>query len=220
MVEKMNDILAACARVKYVDGRVEAYTDIKDGDRLFIVLLIRQLTFKTGNSLSVNTSCSCGIDLAIELTKENFVFHQLPESLDRYFNDETKTFIFKTVNDKKYELAPPSIGLQKSFTQYIIREYNDKRTPKMAFLKIMPFMLANKNSITYEEIKNRLAEFENIDDVSFQFLNAAINKMNLGIKELKKRCSCALEVRTDMVFPNGASTLFVVPDAFDQYIQK
>ena len=58
-----------------------------------------------------------------------------------------------------------------------------------------------------------------IDD--FQFLNAAVNKMKFGIKEIRKRCSsCGEEVRTDMQFPGGASAIFVVHDAFDKFIKK
>ena len=63
-------------------------------------------------------------------------------------------------------------------------------------------------------------EFEEIDDISFQFLNAAVGKMTFGIKELKKKCSCGEEVHTDMQFPNGASGIFVIHDAFEAYIKE
>jgi len=31
---------------------------------------------------------------------------------------------------------------------------------------------------------------------------------------------CNLEVHTDMIFPNGPSALFVVHDAFEQFIEE
>ena len=220
IVEKMNDILQSCVRVKYSDGKVGSYIEVKDQDRLFLVFLIRELTFQQGNSLTVNSKCSCGEDVQMELKRDHFSFHEIDEKLERYFSASTRTYHFSTINGREFELTPPNIGLQKSFTDYILKESNEKRTPNLSFLKIIPFMLAGRTSITYEGIKAKLKEFEEIDDISFQFLNAAVGKMTFGIKELKKKCSCGEEVHTDMQFPNGASGIFVVHDAFEAYIKE
>ena len=220
IVEKMNDMLQSCVRVKYSDGRIGSYLDIKDQDRLFLVFLIRELTFQSGNSLSVNAKCSCGEEVAIELKKENFVFHEIDSKLEKFYNRSTGSYNFKTVNGKSFELTPPNIGLQKAFTDYIMKENNEKRNPNLAFLKIIPFMMNGRTSITYDGVKAKLKEFEEMDDISFQFLNAAVGKMTFGIKELKKVCACGEEVRTDMQFPNGASSIFVIHDAFEAYIKE
>ncbi len=220
IVEKMNDILQSCVRVKYPDGKVGSYIEVKDQDRLFLVFLIRELTFQQGNSLTVNSKCSCGEDVQMELKRDHFFFHEIDEKLERYFSASTRTYHFSTINGREFELTPPNIGLQKSFTDYILKESNEKRTPNLSFLKIIPFMLAGRTSITYEGIKAKLKEFEEIDDISFQFLNAAVGKMTFGIKELKKKCSCGEEVHTDMQFPNGASGIFVIHDAFEAYIKE
>ena len=220
IVEKMNDILQSCVRVKYSDGKVGSYIEVKDQDRLFLVFLIRELTFQQGNSLTVNSKCSCGEDVQMELKRDHFFFHEIDEKLERYFSASTRTYHFSTINGREFELTPPNIGLQKSFTEYILKESNEKRTPNLSFLKIIPFMLAGRTSITYEGIKAKLKEFEEIDDISFQFLNAAVGKMTFGIKELKKKCSCGEEVHTDMQFPNGASGIFVIHDAFEAYIKE
>jgi hypothetical protein len=82
-------------------------------------------------------------------------------------------------------------------------------------------MLAGRTSISYDGIKSKLVDFEDMDDISFQFLNAAIGKMTFGIKELKKSCGeCGMEVLTDMTFPNGASGIFVIHDAFEAYLKE
>lgn len=220
IVEKMNDILQSCVRIKYSDGRMGSYLEIKDQDRLFLIFLIRELTFQQGNSLTVTSRCGCGNDLQLELKRENFEFHKIDDKLDRYFSASTRSYHFRTVNGKEFELTPPNIGLQKAFTDYILKENNEKRTPNLSFLKIIPFMLSGRSSITYEGIKAKLKEFEEIDDISFQFLNAAVSKMTFGIKELKKTCACGEEVHTDMQFPNGASGIFVIHDAFEAYIKE
>ena len=221
IVEKMNDMLQACVRVKYPDGKMGTYLDVKDQDRLYLIFLIRELTFQQGNALSVNVKCSCGSENSIELKRMNFKFHPIDEKLDSFYDRGKNSFFFTTVNNKQFELTPPNIGLQKSFAEYIIKENNEKRTPNLAFLKIIPFMLNGRNTITYEGIKAKLVEFESLDDISFQFLNAAVGKMTFGVKELVKSCSsCGVEVHTDMSFPNGASGIFIVHDAFETFIKK
>ena len=223
IVEKMNDILQACVRIKYSDGRIGSYLEIKDQDRIFLIFLIRELTFQQGNSLSVPVKCTCGEELQIELKRENFAFHEIDSKLDRYFNLSTRSYNFETINGRSFELTPPTIGLQKAFTDYIVRENNEKRPPNLSFLKIIPFMLSGRTSITYDGIKSKLKDFEDpsiMTDISFQFLNGAAGKMTFGIKELNKKCSCGEEVRTEMQFPNGASGIFVIHDAFEAYIKE
>lgn len=221
IIEKMNDMLQSCVRIKSPDGKVTSFLEVKDQDRLPLIFLIRELTFQQGNSLAVNKECVCGCELQIELNRHNFEYHEIDDSLLKYFDNSSKCFRFRTRNGKEFEITPPTIGLQKSFTEYIIKENNEKKTQNLSFLKIIPFMLVGRTNITIEGIKSKLTEFEKMDDMSFQFLNSAVSKMTFGIKELKTTCSqCGTEVRTDMNFPNGASGIFVIHDAFEAYIEK
>ena len=220
VVEKMNDMLQACVRIKYTDGRVGSFLEVKDQDRIYLIFLIRELTFQQGNSLSANAKCTCGQDVAIELKRENFRFHKIDEKLDRFYSPGSNSFSFKTINGGQFEVTPPNIGLQKAFTDYIIKENNEKKTPNLSFLKIIPFMLNGRTSITMDGIKAKLEEFEQMNDISFQFLNAAIGKMTFGIEKLGKVCSCGEEVTTEMQFPNGTSGIFVIHDAFEAYIKE
>ncbi len=218
VVEKMNDMLQACVRVKYPNGNIASYLDVKDQDRLYLIFTIRELTFQQGNTLGVNVQTPSG-DIQIELVRENFRFHQLDPKLDKFFNKSKNSYVFRTINNREFELTPPNIGIQKAFTDFIIKENNENRTPNLAFLKIIPFMLEGRTSITYDGIKAKLQEFENLDDISFQFLNSAVSKMTFGIKELVKVVD-GQEVRAEMQFPNGASGIFVIHDAFEAFIKE
>lgn len=221
IVEKMNLMLQSCVRVKYSDNKMGTYLDIKDQDRLYIIFLIRELTFQKGKQLSINTECSCGAKNEVELICNNFVFHEVDKKLESCFDKVSRSYKFELINGMSYELSPPNIGIQKAFTEYIVKENAEDKKPNVSFLKIIPFMLPNRNSITYDGIKSKLEEFQKIDDVSFQFLNDVVGKMTFGVKELKKNCtSCGMEIHTKMTFPNGASGIFVVHDAFDLYLKK
>ncbi len=220
IVEKMNDMLQACVRIKYPDGKIGSFLEVKDQDRLFLIFLIRELTFQQGNTLNVPAINSKGEEVQIELTRKNFSFHKIDDNLSKYFSTARNCYYFETKSGGQFELTPPNIGLQKAFTDYIIKENNNKVAPNLSFLKIIPFMLGSRTSITYDGIKAKLIEFQNMSDTDFQFLNAAVGKMTFGIKELKKVFDDGEEVVAEMQFPNGTSSIFVIHDAFEAYIKE
>jgi hypothetical protein len=220
IIEKMNDMLMNCVRVKYADGNIATYLDVKEQDRIYILFLIRELTFQQGMYLTVSKQCTCKTDVQIELKPSNFVFHEMNSKLEKFFDDYTKSFILKYKEEEWY-LTMPNIGLQKSFTEYITDEVKNKREPNLSFLKIMPFLLGNRSNMSIKEIKEELKRFQSMSIDTFQFLNAAVSHLKFGIEELKKSCSsCGREVRNEMVFPNGASGIFVDDSAFERYFQE
>lgn len=223
IVEKMNDMLLSCVRIKYPDGRVTSYLDLRDPDRFFTIYIIRELTFQKGNSLVTKTTCSCGTELQIELKRENFKLYEIDKTIKGYYNAGLNCFTFETISDKVYNLAPPTIGLQKSFTEYIVKMNSEKKKINMSFLKIIPFLLHDRTSMTIEGIQSKLNDFENpslTPNIDFQFLNSVVSKMTFGIKGVMSLCACGLEVHADDIFPNGASSVFVIHDAFEKFIKK
>lgn len=221
IIEKMNEMLASCVRIKYADGTIGSYLDIKDPDRYYLIFLIREITFQQGSSLTTNATCTCNNNTSIELKRENFRKFEIPDKIAKFYNPKELCFTFKVKSGKSFDLAPPTIGLQKSFTEYIIKESNEKRKVNLSFLKIIPFMLIGKNNITLEGIKAKLEEYESLDDKSFQFLNSVVEKMTFGIEKLSKKClTCGLEVHTEMIFPNGPAAIFIIHDAFEQFIEE
>jgi hypothetical protein len=119
-----------------------------------------------------------------------------------------------------FHVAPPTIGLQKAFTEYIVKENAEKRKPNLSFLKIIPFLLHDRTTISQEGIKAKLEEFSKMSNNSFQFLNSAIDKLTFGIQKAVKLCSCGEEVHSEKIFPDGPSAIFVVHDAFERYIKE
>jgi hypothetical protein len=220
IVEKMNDMLSSCVRLKYLDGNIGSFMDLRDPDRYYLIFLIRELTFQKGNNLTTNAVCECGQEVSIELRRDNFKLFEPSDRIRKFFDPTTLSYRFEVKNGNVYHLAPPTIGLQKSFTEYIVKENQEKKKPNLSFLKVIPFLLHDRTSITIEGIKSKLEEYQKMDDISFQFLNAAVEKMTFGVEKLKKKCQCGLESHTDMIFPDGPSAIFVVHDAFEKFIKE
>lgn len=221
IVEKTNEMLSSCVRIKYPDGRVSSYIDLRDPDRFYTILIIRELTFQQGNTLAINATCTCKANVQIELVRKNIRNRQIDEKIRKYYNPSFGCFTFNTKNGGVFNLAPPKIGLQRSFTDYIIKENAEKRKANMSFLKIIPFTLYNSNVITIDEINKKLELFGKLSNPDFQFLNSAVDKMNFGPEKVSKICdSCGLEVHGEFTFPNGPSDIFIIHDAFEKFIEE
>lgn len=225
ITEKMNHILSSCVKYVYANGMQGSYKDLKDGDRLFLIFMIRELTFPGGKNLSKDCQCgNCNTDFKMELratssdkVQKTFVNYEMPEKLLKFFDPNERLFVFN-IDGVDYKLAPPTIGIQEVFFGDIKTKIQGEKNPNVAFLKLASFMLHDRNKITEEGIKSKEQEFKNMPMKTFQILNQAVNQMLFGIKEMKSNCpSCGLEVRTDMSFPSGASTIFVISDAIDEY---
>lgn len=226
ITEKMNELLSRCLLFTYPDGTKGSYKDIKDSDRIFIIFMIRELTFQGGNTLTKTVNCPyCDHEFTIPFrsTPNNdypttFELYEPSEIIEDFYNKETKTYQL-VYNDVAWELAPPTIGIQEDFYKEITRNVEDNKKPDIAFMKIMPFLLHDRNSIDEKEIKDKLKEFKNMDDiVLFQGLNEVVDNMKIGIKGLKMKCpECGQEVHTELTFPGGASTLFELPNILSRF---
>jgi hypothetical protein len=229
VTEKMNDMLSRCVRIKFANGSIGSYKDIRDNDRIYLIFMIRELTFQKNINLAKDVKCEeCEHEFKIQYratpTKEypkTFVNFETKDEMKPFFDTNEKAFVFN-VNGKIWKLAPPTISLQEDFFNYIKKEVEEKRKPNVAFMKIMPYTLVHLRKISEDGIKAKEKEFKDMKDMDeFQFLNEAIAKMEFGIKELQTVCpSCGLEVHSDFTFPEGAASIFTIPGIFAKFAKK
>jgi hypothetical protein len=216
VTDKMNEILSRCVKIKYPGGLMGTYKDLKDNDRLFLIFMIRELTFQKNSNLAKDVTCqSCKTEFKIQFrstpgldSPKTFVNYEMDPELEEFFNPQDRTFDF-VIGDKLWKLAPPCISLQEIFFTNIKEKVQASGNPNVSFLKIIPFTLWDRKSITEEGIKAKEKEFESLDMDTFLFLDEVVGKMLYGIKEMMQVCpSCGEEVHTDMTFPKGASSIF------------
>jgi hypothetical protein len=228
VTEKMNQLLSSCVKVTLPNGSTGSYKDIKDGDRLFIIFMIRELTFQKGASLSKEVTCEhCNNEFSIPFRStanqqypKTFVFYEMPEKINKFYDPNLKCYIL-SINGVDYKISPPNIGIQEIFYDDLKSKVQNKKQPNVSFLKIIPYLLIDRSTITEEGIKQKEQEFKNMDMYTFQIINQFVDSLKFGIEGLKMKCTeCGGEVHTDMSFPSGASSLFVIPDIFDKFIKE
>lgn len=226
ITEKMNELLSRNVLFTHADGKKGTYRDLKDADRMFIIFMIREMTFAGGHTITKDVQCDkCDNEFSIPFRATSgqggpatFELLTPTQNIEKFWNNEERCYelIYQGVS---WRLGTPTIGIQEDFYDEIKREINNEKKPNITFMKIVPFLLYDRSYITEEGIKSKLKEFINMDDLKlFQGLNAIVNGMTFGIKGLIMECKeCGTEVHTEFTFPSGASTIFEIPNILDSF---
>jgi len=226
---KLNDILKACLKVTLPNNKPGSYLDLKLGDRIYVIYTIREITFQKGKILSVPVQCpneKCNNKFDIELVRPHIEIYDQTEEIWNFYVPQYQGFVFNTtISEEPILINLPTIGIQESFRKWMQdKEYKNEEIDE-SFVKIAPYLI-NKNDLTIEEIDEFKERMQNLTIEEFEFINDVVDRFKnkdfkVGIKGLTKKCpKCGLEVHTDAVFPERASDIFIVPNAFELYLKK
>lgn len=211
--EAINDILKGCLMYR-IGSKMMSYKDLKEDDRFYVVMCIRELTFVKGdNKIELKPICSeCGTQNSIEL-KSELIEATLPsEKMMSYYSDENKIFEVKTKSNGVIYVEPPSVGVSMQITAYIKKLQQEGKKPDASFLKILPYMIKEWRGLTERGIKELEAEFIGWDATLFQTMNVIVDMAKVTVSEnINLTCSnCQAEVTTPINFPDGIRSIFVV----------
>lgn len=226
IIDKMNNILSSCVRIKYIDGSMGTYLDLKDGDRYFLIYEIRDLTFPNKNDLYVPITCTCGKQTNTPIRRNNMVFHESDEELMEYFDNQSKMFIFEKEDGNIIKLRIPSIGLYKSFYSYLIDKTKASKNTsqlkqELSFIKTIPYLVVDKNTLTTSEIDKLITNYKNMDKEEFLLIDEITNRLKYGIHKLKNTCEhCGMEAQEEFNFPYGASRIFTVENVLSKLVKR
>lgn len=224
---KLNDILENCVVYHNPDGTISSYLNIMDGDRIWLIYMIREKTFPAGKILTakVDYKNELGEEKSeiIEIRRENIDIWKNEEIMD-FYDSESNTFIFNTeLRDESFIISAPTIGLKNCFDQYFEQKIGKKtaRIKDAPFFKIAPYLKPNISYMSYEELENFEKWFEEKitpDEYSF-LLDLVNNHLKIGIRGLKKNMGNSI-LRSPRIYPDEWSTIFIVPAAFKLFIKK
>lgn len=211
----MTNIIKNCLHIK-APTRILSYKDLKEEDKIHVVMAIREATFVKGeNRLAVPVTCQgCQKEFEIEIKNSSFVPREIDESILKYYSEENRRFEIKTRSFGTINIEPPSIGIAAELTKYIQKRRNERKNIDMAFIKMMPYMVANWKELNEEKVLHLEAQFIGWDSKKYQLMNSLVEKIRVGVKdELVAPCvHCGEENAVQVTFPGGPKALFVISD--------
>lgn len=218
--EKLNSILVNCTKIMYGTQR-GSYRDVLEEDRIFLILAIRELTFKSGeNKLMMpvgKKACptgACKSQDSVELKTTNLQFQEGDELLEKYYDYQNKCFTIPTKNHGEITLAPPTIGVMRAITTWIRKREEEGKSWDRSSLAILPYVQREWRGFNDKEIFSAITNFQGWDASKFSIIYRLVEKAKIGVKpEFIYPCeSCGAEVTVPLSFPGGVKALFIIQD--------
>lgn len=210
--EKLNYILEACTQITSSKKRL-SYKDILEEDRFFLILSIRDLTFPEPESkLTVDHVDKKGDKHQIEISKDYFTYFKVPQTLDKYYDGERKSFMIETKSFGTIEMRPPTIGIMQKMTAYIQERQEKKEKIDQSVLQVMPYMVMDWRGFTDKDIFKFEVEMNGWSNKKFSLIYKLAEEMKVGVKpDMRVQIGDDWE-DVPIGFRDGLKSLFIVQD--------
>jgi hypothetical protein len=218
--EKLNSLLVNCTKIMYGNQR-GSYRDVLEEDRIYLVLSIRELTFKDGeNKLMMpvgKKKCSsgtCKSQESVELRTNNLQFNEADDLLEKYYDHQNKCFTVPTKNHGELTIAPPTIGVMRAITDWIRKREEQNLPWDKSSLAILPYIQREWRGFNDKEIFSAITSFQGWDASKYSIIYRLVEKAKIGVKpEFIYPCEgCGAEVAVPLTFPGGIKALFIIQD--------
>jgi hypothetical protein len=227
---KLSFILERCLRIDFPREGVVSYKDLKQEDRFYIIMAIRDLTFLRGeNSLFLvpSTKCrntkECEMAEGFELRSGNLSSYELDSEILKRYNSETRSFVF-TLKDsnESFEIFVPSIGITQALSDFATTCIKRGIEIEDGFLEIAPFVIPQWRGLDFDSLLDIMRRSsQEWDKKQFSLLFQISEKIKIGTKsEAKQKCQVCGEgeVTAEITFPGGIRSLFLISDIFRELL--
>ena len=212
--EKLNYIVQNCSRLS---GTTQlTWKDILEEDRIFVLLAIRDLTFaEPENALQVSKKCGdCGFENIIPINKDNFVYQEVPENIEKYYSEADRSYMVTTKSAGTISIKPPSIGVMQIITKYIRDKETNEQAWDKSWIQIAPYYFGDWRGLNAKKIFEGEVDSKGWNMNQFMVRQQLAEKVKVGVTtDLSVACeSCGSEVTTPVRFPGGVKGLFIISD--------
>lgn len=160
----INSIIESCVNIVFPTNYAHGATwrDLKDIDRLYIVLAVHDFTFPKGNDIQITVNETENVPV----NKDKIEFAKFSTKLMKYYNPEKLCFSFpakaKCFKDGLFHVYVPSIGVTKWIKEYMQEKQRDREGFDQKFMVSAPLLIASHRGLnidTYYDLIDQTAEW-------------------------------------------------------------
>ena len=226
--EKLNFILSKCSTMHFPNEGVVSYKDLKQEDRFFLVMAIRDLTFVQGENriiITPESKCKdknvCAINGGIELRTGVLSSYDIDPRVMKYYSPSARNFVFPVRKiGKEIAMSVPSIGVINAISEFVLTCDRMKIDVEESFLKIAPFLFDEWRNLGFDEIMKKMRESDDWSKEEFSLYYEICETIKIGTElDINLECpTCGAEVTAPITFPRGFKSLFVISDIFGELL--
>lgn len=205
----LNYIIEKCVSVDMPSKPGSSWKDLKDIDRFYLLLAIREFTFLQGdNELMVPIS----ENKSIPVTKEMIDFIKIPDEIMKHYSTDEKCFVFHLAN-KDIRMYIPSLGASQWLKNYAQNKVNAREGFDSDFLIFAP-MLINDFRLLSQRAYEAMVEETSMWSVQEWSLISYVRDTLAAASEpkLTYHDEDGKEVTIPLTFRGGLKALFTIQD--------
>lgn len=218
--DALNYMLERCATIR-IPGKLAGYRDLKEIDRFFVILSIRDFTFPDGNNelmikLDENTQ--------VPLKKDGIDFIHLDESIMKYYNPTGRCFTVCSYKirghadgkpseiklQKPLNIYMPSTGITMFIKDYLKRKMEAHENFNKDFIGLAPLLIPDYRGLNDNSYASFIADCDYFDKGEYSILAWFKRKVADSIEPkfvyLDKE---GMEQTTPLNFQGGIKSLFL-----------
>jgi len=213
--DMLNYILERCATFKTPEIH-SSWKDIKEVDRFYILLAIREYTFVKGeNQLQVKT----GENSKINVTKDMIDYITLDPKLMKYYDDKKRCFVLRFKTGKEIEVTIPSVGVTNFLKNFIQRKQQIGENFDLDFVSFAPFIIKDWRGLSDHAYEQMVGESNNwtISEVSVltHLKDLFVDTVDPVVKYMDEG---GMAHTAPLNFLGGIKSVFLISDPFGELV--
>jgi len=214
--DMLNYVLERCCKIKFPGMAISSWKDVKEIDRFYILLAIREFTFVNGeNKLQVKTSETSKIDV----TKDMVQYITFDERLMRYYDPNERMFVLTFKNGKKMRVTLPSVGVTNWLKNYITRKRQLNEIIDEDFISFAPFVISDWRGLPDDNYSKIIMESHNWTAAEISLLTE-IRRIFMDTVDpvVKYKDEEGGERTVPLSFQGGIKSIFLISDPFGELV--
>lgn len=213
--DMLNYVMERCAKIKFPNV-MSSWKDIKEVDRFYILLAIRELTFVNGeNKLQVKTSETSKLDV----TKDMINYINFDERIMNYYSPEERKIVFTFKSGKKMRISIPCVGVTNWLKGYITRKKQNNEAIDEDFIAFAPYVITDWRGLTDDTYSKIIMDSHNWTAAEISILTE-VRKIFIDTVDPVVRYTDEEggERVVPLSFPGGIKSIFLISDPFGELV--
>lgn len=206
----MNYVIEKCVNVQMPGSATGGtWKDLKDIDRFYLLLAIREFTFLDGdNELMIPIS----ENKEIPVTKEMIDFIKIPEKIMKYYSEEERCFVFK-LPMRELRMYIPSLGATQWLKNYAQAKANAREGFDSDFLIFAPMLIGDFRLLSQRAYEGMVEESSMWSTKEWSLISYVRDELAKASEpKLTYRDENGSEVTVPLTFRGGLKALFTIQD--------
>lgn len=206
----LNYIIEKCVSVKMPDVVGSSWKDLKDVDRFYLLMAVREFTFLDGDN-ELMVPISEGKDIPV--TKEMIDFIKIPDEIMKYYSEEDRCFVFTMKTGKTINMYIPSLGATQWLKNYAQAKSNARQGFDTDFILFAPMLINDFRKLSQRAYEEMVTSSQGWSTAEWSLISHVRDILTQAVEpKITYQNEDGADVTVPLNFRGGIKALFTIQD--------